>query len=121
MFKPLILSLGLVLPMVALAADNKPAPASVTASQPAGPVRAAAKPAKVNDLAAAQSAEAAASAADPRTKRQRQERQLNENHQRGADMGKCQQLAADKALSGVERRQFLAQCVTASRAASANP
>lgn len=38
--------------------------------------------------------------------------EIDRQHARGARMGQCQKEAADQALGGVERRQFLAKCMT---------
>lgn len=83
MFKQTIIALGLCLPVLALA----------QAAAPAAPAASAA-------ATAAKHVKPAPSAA------------LARNRARGEAMGACTKQAADQKLAGVERRAFIAKCMT---------
>ena len=89
--KSLVLALGLSLPLLALAAADKPAGKNASARKPA--------------------ASAPASAAQPSANRNVGATALQRNRSRGAAMGACTKKAADQNLQDVERKQFIARCM----------
>ena len=91
--RSLLITLGLCLPLTALAADAADA----------------AKQRRAAPAAAASAAAPAPGASHPAHNARAHE--LQHQQQRGAKMGDCQKKAADQTIGGIERRAFVARCM----------
>ena len=92
----LVVAALLSLPLICGAADaskDKPAKGSKPAQQASAPAPAASR----------------APPAQPSQNARKSE--IQQQQSRGSKMGECQKLAADRGLSGTERKQFLGSCV----------